>query len=87
MKCWIWLVIQTYYTNFFKLFYLSNSSIASSVAVKILSPKFGRLGYYYSKAKLVDWFDGMLEYSSDSLDSLKKKKTLNDHVCILCIFF
>uniref|UniRef100_A0A3Q3FKW0 Vitellogenin 3, phosvitinless n=1 Tax=Kryptolebias marmoratus TaxID=37003 RepID=A0A3Q3FKW0_KRYMA len=32
-------------------------SIASSVAVKILSPKFGRLSYYYSKAKHIDWFD------------------------------
>ncbi|XP_037554173.1 vitellogenin 3, phosvitinless [Nematolebias whitei] len=32
-------------------------SIASSVAVKILAPKFGRLSYFYSKARRVDWFD------------------------------
>nr|ACI30219.1 vitellogenin C [Xenotoca eiseni] len=32
-------------------------STASSLAVKILAPRFGRLSYYYSKAKHVDWFD------------------------------
>ncbi|KAM4740042.1 vitellogenin 3, phosvitinless [Anableps anableps] len=32
-------------------------SIASSFAVKILAPRFGRLSYYCSKAKHIDWFD------------------------------
>uniref|UniRef100_A0A3Q2CDP0 Vitellogenin 3, phosvitinless n=1 Tax=Cyprinodon variegatus TaxID=28743 RepID=A0A3Q2CDP0_CYPVA len=32
-------------------------SIASSLAVRILAPRLGRLSYYYSKAKLVDLFD------------------------------
>ncbi|XP_043985509.1 vitellogenin 3, phosvitinless [Gambusia affinis] len=32
-------------------------SIASSLAVKILAPRFGRLCYYYSKTKHADWFD------------------------------
>ncbi|XP_005800536.1 vitellogenin-like [Xiphophorus maculatus] len=32
-------------------------SIASSLAVKILAPRFGRLCHYYSKAKHADWFD------------------------------
>uniref|UniRef100_A0A8C7Z8D7 Vitellogenin 3, phosvitinless n=1 Tax=Oryzias sinensis TaxID=183150 RepID=A0A8C7Z8D7_9TELE len=32
-------------------------STAANVAVKILAPKFGRLSYYYSKAKHMDWFD------------------------------
>ncbi|XP_028259009.1 vitellogenin 3, phosvitinless [Parambassis ranga] len=32
-------------------------STACSVAVKILAPKFGRLSFRYSKAKLMDWFD------------------------------
>lgn len=45
---------------------LSNSSIASSLAVKILAPRFGRLCHYYSKAKHADWFDGMLEKDSDT---------------------
>ncbi|XP_024134082.1 vitellogenin 3, phosvitinless [Oryzias melastigma] len=32
-------------------------STAANIAVKILAPKFGRLSYYYSKAKHMDWFD------------------------------
>ncbi|XP_014900520.1 vitellogenin 3, phosvitinless isoform X1 [Poecilia latipinna] len=32
-------------------------SIASSLAMKILAPRFGRLSYFCSKAKHVDWFD------------------------------
>ncbi|KAM4575550.1 vitellogenin 3, phosvitinless [Fundulus diaphanus] len=32
-------------------------SISSSLAVKILAPRLGRLSYYHSKAKHVDWFD------------------------------
>lgn len=53
--------------------------------MKILSPKFGRLSYYYSKARHIDWFDGKLEYNSDFYFIISNK-TLNDHVCIIFFF-
>lgn len=65
-------IYSIYLFNLF--YYLSNSSIASSVAVKILSPKFGRLGYYYSKAKMRDWFNGTLKYCSDWILQTKDTK-------------
>lgn len=47
---------------------LYHSSTACSVAVKILSPKFGRLSYHYSKAMRMDYFNGMFLQSSVSVN-------------------
>lgn len=39
------------------------SSTACNVAVKILSPKFGRLSNRYSKSLHMDWFNGAFKYT------------------------
>ncbi|KAM9762856.1 vitellogenin 3, phosvitinless [Menidia menidia] len=52
-------------------------SIASSLAVKILAPKFGRLSYHYSKAMHMDWFnDDFLAGTTSELFMLRSAASM-----------
>ncbi|XP_075340505.1 vitellogenin 3, phosvitinless [Odontesthes bonariensis] len=52
-------------------------STASSVAVKILAPKFGRLSYHYSKAMRMDWFnDDLLTGAASEIFMLRSAASL-----------
>ncbi|XP_072245494.1 vitellogenin 3, phosvitinless [Leuresthes tenuis] len=52
-------------------------STASSVAVKILASKFGRLSYHYSKAMRMDWFnDDLLAGAASEMFMLRSAASL-----------